>query len=388
MPYVLPLADGKRAEFPDDFPREEAIDLVQKYAEKIRGPKTPGAVAQFSRRAGLGAAPMAAGLAAFGPSAAFGAPFGGWPGILTGVAGSTIAAVATAFGQEKLLEAAPELAKTLGVDAETMARGAEANPVADKLGLIAPVAAGFKFSNPAALFRKPTGDTPEAIKAALEARRVERIAATASAGLAGGIDAGVQQLLSDAPFDPVQTAMMTGAGAVFRDPNRLGKLLLGKRGMQPFARPTPEATPPPALEVTPGAPSPEVQPDLFGAPPPRMEQGELFPVEEVPTDYGPAPVQPDLFPQGELDLRFPPETGQGDLFGAPVIGRRIPPGGAAPEASAPEAVAPEAEAVPKEEQLPLEGVESVEILRRKKLLLKQTRGRVLPLPISAKSRIR
>jgi len=373
MPYVLPLADGKTAEFPDDFPREEAIDLVRRYAIKLRGPETPGAVGQFLRRAGLGAAPTAAGLAAFGPSAALGAPLGGIGGLATGLIGSTAAAMAASFGQEKLLEAAPELAKTLGVDAETMARGAEANPVADKLGLIAPIAAAFRPSSPVALFRKPKGDTPEAVKAALEARRGERIAAGVGAGLGGGIDVAMQ-LAGDAPFDPVQAAMMAGAGAVFRDPNRLGKLLLGKRGMQPFARPGETPPPPPALEVTPGAPSPEVQPDLFGAPPPRMEQGELFPVEEVPTDYGPAPVQPDLFPQGELDLRFPPETGQGDLFGAPVTGRRIPPGGTAPEAPAPEAVAPEAGVVPKEEQLPLEGVESVEIFAAKKVIAEADAG--------------
>ena len=373
MPYVLPLADGRTAEFPDDFPREEAIDLVRRYAIKLRGPETPGAVGQFLRRAGLGAAPMVAGLKAFGPSAALGAPAGGIGGLATGVVGSTLAALATAYGQEKLLEAAPELAKTLGVDAETMARGAEANPVADKLGLIAPIVAAFKPSSPVALFRKPKGETPEAVKAALEARRGERIAAGVGAGLGGGIDAAIQ-LAGDAPFDPVQTAMMAGAGAIFRDPNRLGKLLLGKRGMQPFARPGETPPPPPALEVTPGAPSPEVQPDLFGAPPPRMEQGELFPVEEVPTDYGPAPVQPDLFPQGELDLRFPPETGQGDLFGAPVTGRRIPPGGTAPEAPAPEAVAPEAGVVPKEEQLPLEGVESVEIFAAKKVIAEADAG--------------
>ena len=273
MPYKLPLPDGRSIVFPDDYPREKADALLQRYLDK-KYPKTPGPVAQFFRSAGLGAAPTAAGIAAFGPSAAIGAPLGGIGGIATGLIGSTAAALATSFGQEKLLEAAPELAKTLGVDAETMARGAEANPVADTLGLIAPMAVAFKPSSPFALFRKPKGETPEAIEAALKARRGERIAATAGAGLGGGIDAAMQ-LAGDAPFDPVQAAMMAGAGAIFRDPNRLGRRLLGASGMGPFARPTPEATPegeappsPPEGEAPPPPPEGE-------APPPFSPEAEV-----------------------------------------------------------------------------------------------------------------
>jgi len=273
MPYKLPLPDGRSIVFPDDYPREKADALLQRYLDK-KYPKTPGPVAQFFRSAGLGAAPTAAGIAAFGPSAAIGAPLGGIGGIATGLIGSTAAALATSFGQEKLLEAAPELAKTLGVDPETMARGAEANPVADTLGLIAPMAVAFKPSSPFALFRKPKGETPEAIEAALKARRGERIAATAGAGLGGGIDAAMQ-LAGDAPFDPVQAAMMAGAGAIFRDPNRLGRRLLGASGMGPFARPTPEATPegeappsPPEGEALPPPPEGE-------APPPFSPEAEV-----------------------------------------------------------------------------------------------------------------
>jgi Large polyvalent protein associated domain 38 len=298
MPYKLPLPDGRSIVFPDDYPREKADALLQRYLDK-KYPKTPGPVAQFFRSAGLGAAPTAAGIAAFGPSAAIGAPLGGIGGIATGLIGSTAAALATSFGQEKLLEAAPELAKTLGVDPETMARGAEANPVADTLGLIAPMAVAFKPSSPFALFRKPKGETPEAIEAALKARRGERIAATAGAGLGGGIDAAMQ-LAGDAPFDPVQAAMMAGAGAIFRDPNRLGRRLLGASGMGPFARPTPEATP--EGEAPPSPPEGEAPPPEGEAPPPPPPpEGEAPP----PPPQGEAPPPP---PEGEAPPPFSPEA--------------------------------------------------------------------------------
>jgi hypothetical protein len=465
MPYRIPLPDGKLVEFPDDYPREKAKELVQRHIDK-KYPKTPGAGGQFAREALLGAGPMAAGLAAFGPSAALGAPLGGIGGLATGLVGSTAAALAAAYGQEKLLESAPEVAKTLGVDPETLARGREANPVASTLGQLAPMVATFRPSSPLALFRKPKGDTPEAIEAALKARRGERIAAAAGAGLGGGVDAAMQ-LAGEAPFDPLRAALATGAGAIFRDPNRLGRRLLGERGMGPFARPTPEGeAPPPEGEAPPeftaldaaiakaedalsrkaegkkitasyfkdiadelGVTYPEkansdvlagllkdrlvdikslreprppiaatAQGELFegteyGAPPAvespvRMEQGELFPTEQVPAPrvelpqeqgdlfpYGPTPepvapeaaappeaISPEPVPpapepvQEELDLRFPQE--QGDLFAVP---EPIPPRGVAPE---PEAPAIE-RSLPGEEQLPLTGVDTPEVLAAK-----------------------
>ena len=70
MPYELSLPGGV-AEFPDDLPIEKARQaVVDHIAKTYPQEEQVGAISQFLKMAGLGAAPAAAGLAAFGPSAA------------------------------------------------------------------------------------------------------------------------------------------------------------------------------------------------------------------------------------------------------------------------------------------------------------------------------
>jgi len=244
MPYELSLPGGGVAEFPDDLPIEQARQaVVDHIAKTYPQEEQVGAISQFLKMAGLGAVPAAAGLAAFGPSAALGAPlapatFGIAP-LVTGILGSTAAALGVGKGQAELLERAPELAKTLGVDPETLARGARQSPTATTLGSLLPAALTFR---PASPFSAP-------------------LAATAGAGIAGGVDLGVQAGMGEAPIDWQRVGLNALAGAVLRDPNALGRsLLIGKTARDMFGvtpRPVSEAVPP-APEVVP--PVPEVAP--------------------------------------------------------------------------------------------------------------------------------
>jgi Sec-independent protein translocase protein TatA len=259
MPYELSLPGGGVAEFPDDLPIEKARQaVVDHIAKTYPQEEQVGAISQFLKMAGLGAAPAAAGLAAFGPSAALGAPlapatFGIAP-LVTGILGSTAAALGVGKGQAELLERAPELAETLGVDPETLARGARQSPTATTLGSLLPAALTFR---PASPFAAP-------------------LAATAGAGIAGGVDLGVQAGMGEAPIDWQRVGLNALAGAVLRDPNALGRsLLIGKTARDMFG-----VTPRPVSEAVP--PAPEVVPPVPEVAPPAAEISPIAPEAAPP----------------------------------------------------------------------------------------------------------
>lgn len=235
MPYQLPLPNGDVAEFPDDMPVEQARQMVVDHIGKMYPQEEQvGAISQFLKMAGLGAAPAAAGLAAFGPSAALGAPLGPLGALATGLTGSTLAALGIGAGQAELLERNPELAASLGLDPETLARGARQNPTATTLGSLAPAVVGFRPGSP---FAAP-------------------LAATAGAGIGAGAELGLQATTQEEPIDWSRVGLSALAGGIFRDPNALGRsLLIGKTAREMFG-------------VTPRAVAPEVPPAV---PPPPVE---------------------------------------------------------------------------------------------------------------------
>ena len=228
MPYMMEMPTGQRVEFPDDYPRDKAQALIDRYIEKKYPAPPPGAGKQFLKSlgtslipAGGGAAGSFAAMAAAAPLAAAAGP--GAPiveigaGLIGALGGSTLAAK----GQEAAIAAMPEMAKSLGIDPETMAKGAGANPLSARTAELLAFALGFKVKNPLSLFKRiKPGMTEAEAKALIRDRTQARIQAGIGAGLGGATDLGIQST-EEGPTDWSRVAQSTALGALLGEPRAL-----------------------------------------------------------------------------------------------------------------------------------------------------------------------
>ena len=244
MPYMMEMPTGQRVEFPDDYPRDKAQALIDRYIEKKYPAPPPGAGKQFLKSlgtslipAGGGAAGSFAAMAAAAPLAAAAGP--GAPiveigaGLIGALGGSTLAAK----GQEAAIAAMPEMAKSLGIDPETMAKGAGANPLSARTAELLAFALGFKVKNPLSLFKRiKPGMTEAEAKALIRDRTQARIQAGIGAGLGGATDLGIQST-EEGPTDWSRVAQSTALGALLGEPRALtAKMERGIAGAIPWSK--------------------------------------------------------------------------------------------------------------------------------------------------------
>jgi hypothetical protein len=240
MPYMMEMPTGQRVEFPDDYPRDKAQALIDRYIEKKYPAPPPGAGKQFLKSlgtslipAGGGAAGSFAAMAAAAPLAVAAGPFAPVVEIGAGLVGALGGATLAAKGQEAAIEAMPETAKSLGIDPETMAKGAEANPLSARTAEILAFALGFKVKNPLSLFRRiKPGMTEIEAKSILQGR----MQAGVGAGIGGASDLAIQST-EEGPTDWSRVAQSTALGALLGEPRSLTKKMeQGIAGAIPWSR--------------------------------------------------------------------------------------------------------------------------------------------------------
>lgn len=214
------------------------------------------ATGQFVRTAALGAAPAAAAMGGFGAGAEAGAALGafGGPlapvtvplgGLLGGLAGAGLAAYGAGKAQEKLIEAAPETSKALGITPEQMAAGAEQHKLATTLGGFIPDIATFELGPERALLRA----LAEKETRAAAAKELAKQTAT-NVGIMGAQDVATQAM-SDRPFDIKELGEAALTGAVLGRPRGWagGVEAAGRRLGAPIAAGIERVTPAPVARA-------------------------------------------------------------------------------------------------------------------------------------------
>ena len=203
-----------------------ATDDARDIAAMIREQKTLSQEPETSTMAALGhgvlrgALPAAAGIVSGGAGAVLGAPAGP-AGVIAGGLGAGFAgSAAAAAAQEKFLEAHPELAKTLGLDAATAAKEAQQHPYASMTGEIAPNLLAFRPS--AAMFRSGKGLAEDAAKALKAEKIAAGVNATVGAGVGAGVQAG-QEAMGDEPIDWTKVGIAGLAGTLGQKETALGR---------------------------------------------------------------------------------------------------------------------------------------------------------------------
>lgn len=222
---------------------------------------TTSAMGSFKRGAVRGATPAAIGLAAGIPGAEAGATFGfgvGGPpgaaigGVIGGLFTGIPAAYAASYAQEKVFEANPNFAASLGQSPEQRAIDMQEHPYASFAGEIAPNLAAFRpslstFSNTAKLGARTEAEAlaggASARDAALQAAtaqakvRAQRINAVVNAGVSGAVDLG-HQMASGEQVDLTKTAMAAGLGLLGQKETFLGRgvVALGRKLTPPSVR--------------------------------------------------------------------------------------------------------------------------------------------------------
>lgn len=185
----------------------------------------PGITKTFLKRLALAQPEVAAGLVGMGFGAEAGlaaGPFAPIASPIGAIIGGGLAAYGASKAQEKVMEAMPETSKTLGIDPETLAAEAKANPYTTKTADILSQIEGFKVSNPLKLLRSVEGLSK------VEAENLIKERASAAANVAlGGITSVAQQKLTGQPIDWTSTAESAAMGAFLHEPRKAGAALMG-----------------------------------------------------------------------------------------------------------------------------------------------------------------
>ena len=203
---------------PNALPAGFKLDRSEKIEE-------PGILKTFAKRLALAQPEVAAGLVGMGYGAEAGLAAGPFAPIVSpigAIIGGGLAAYGASKAQEKVIEAMPETAKTLGIDPETLAAEAQAHPYTTKTADILSQLEGFKVSNPLKLLRSAEGLS----KAEAENLIKERASAAANVAL-GGITSVAQQKLTGQPIDWTSAAESAAMGAFLREPRKAGAALMG-----------------------------------------------------------------------------------------------------------------------------------------------------------------
>jgi hypothetical protein len=310
MPQIIEIPDIGQVEFPDGMSDADIARAIQnnygtpqpqsplgmgaarQKAELEAAGNDPSMTGSFLRNArenlGAGIGGALAGTFTGGKTGAAIGAMGGNPltvGIGT-IGGGLIGGVAGAFGGQKIQEAVDPITAERQAALE---RDREVNPIASFGGQVAPALITGKFSP--GTIRTALTPLGRAANAAERAAIINsRINVGSEVAVGGAFDAG-QSLAMDQPLDPRQIALNAAAGALFSNPNRLGRAL-GQGAMIPAPEQPVEpavATPEPTATVTPPPPA--------ASPTPPM-RGPMAPLAPTP----PAPPAPPLVATGTTRL--------------------------------------------------------------------------------------
>ena len=238
-------------------------------AELEAAASDPSIMGSFARNAreNLGAG-VGGALAGAASGAATGAGLGamGFNPLTVGIGaigGGLIGGVAGAFGGQKIQGVIDPITEERQL---ALARDMEVNPISSFAGQIAPALITGKFS-PGNIGRAitPLGRATDAAERAAIIN--SRINVGTEIGVGGAFDIG-QSLATGQPMDPRQIALNAATGALFSDPNRLGRAL---------GQPGPMAISPAPEVIQPTAPV-QIEP----APTIIPQQGPLVPITPAP----------------------------------------------------------------------------------------------------------
>lgn len=235
---------------PDGASDSEVFSVLQQHLASQYQPPTPTVGKTLLHGAERGVAPAAAGLAGFGAGAAAAAPLDpftfGAASLVAGIGAGAVAAYGASKAQKKLLEAAPEVAKSIGQDPATQQAEEQAHPIAAQVGEALPQFAAFR----------PSLEVFKAGAAGAAARKM----AVANSALGAGMDLG-QQEIGDQPVDWKQVGVSAALGAGASKETKLGSKLVGLgRNIIPGTKPEGTITNEPTPEVQPETPTPTTDP--------------------------------------------------------------------------------------------------------------------------------
>lgn len=267
---------------------DDSMSVAEKPKDK------PGALLSFGREALGAVVPTVGGLVA---GSVAGAMTPG-PPLVKGamaIAGGLAGGYEAAKGQAALLDDHPDVARTLGQSPEQQQADEDTNPIASRLGRVAPNLAAFRPTTDALnLLRSGASD------AAKELGKTALKTGAFNAAVSGGVTAGQQAY--DGEFDPSDLAIQTAAGFLGQKATRLGRMLPGHVANE-------EA--PTDQEVTPDAPTSLLAlprgTDFYAS-----ESGLVSPDRDIRAAANTAAVpgtQGDLFALGGEDTSQTPRPG-------------------------------------------------------------------------------
>ena len=169
-----------------------------------------------------GALPSAAGIVTGGAGAVLGSGAGPVGTVLGGLGAGFAGSAAMSAAQEKFLEDNPDIAKTLGLDKETLAKDEKSHPYASFAGELLPNMLALRPSG--ALLRSGKGLTEEAAKRLT----AEKVAAGVNATIGSSVGAGMQvgqEAMGDEPIDWTKVGIAGLAGALGHKETALGRSL-------------------------------------------------------------------------------------------------------------------------------------------------------------------
>jgi hypothetical protein len=299
MPQIIEIPDIGQVEFPDGMSDADIARAIQNNygTSQPQSPLGMGAARQKAELEAAGNDPSMTGSFLRNARENLGAGIGGaLAGVYTGgklgagiglmggnpltvgvgtIGGGLIGGVAGAFGGQKIQEAVDPITAERQA---ALARDMEVNPISSFGGQVAPALITGKFS-PGTI---RTALTPLA-RAANPAERAaiinNRINVGSEVAVGGAFDAG-QSLAMDQPLDPRQIALNATVGALFSNPNRLGRAL-GQGAMIPAPE---QPVEPVATTPEPTAPAAPLPPAASATPAMR---GPMVPL--APTPPAPAP---------------------------------------------------------------------------------------------------
>lgn len=318
MPQIIEIPDIGQVEFPDGMSDADIARAIQnnygtpqpqsplgvgaarQKAELEAAANDPSMIGSFLRNArenvgaGVGGAltgaisgaATGAGLGAMGLN-----PFTVGAGAIVG---TLAGGVAGAFGGQKIQEAVDPITAERQA---ALARDMEVNPISSFAGQVAPALITGKPS----IKNITTALTPlgRATNAAERAAIINsRINVGSEVAIGGAFDAG-QSLAMDQPLDPRQIALNAAAGALFSNPNRLGRAL-GQGAMIPAPE---QPVEPVATTPEPTAPAAPLPPAVSAAPPMRGPMAPLTPAPPAPplVATGATRLASDLAQQAGID---------------------------------------------------------------------------------------
>lgn len=257
-----------------------------------------------------GALPSAAGIVTGGAGAVLGSGVGPVGTVLGGLGAGFAGSAAISAAQEKFLEDNPDIAKTLGLDKETLAKDEKSHPYASFAGELLPNMLALRPSG--ALLRSGKGLTEEAAKRLT----AEKVAAGVNATIGSSVGAGMQvgqEAMGDEPIDWTKVGIAGLAGALGHKETALGRSLsrvgelpasaASKAAVRALRRPgevTPEMMAEPSIkapeEFVGGVPKSASQDteammaDLEGRAPVEAAKPIVEPIVEAPISPKVAPV--------------------------------------------------------------------------------------------------